>query len=145
MEEMKGRKLNVKLSDLVEAYEFIGLSPGENHAYIHWEFGKIECVSPYSEIDSDVFDLIQNTDHYIQIPDQRKLNVGSRTALSFAEEVIPIHYDRIHRMFQRRGAFRHFKNFLEDIGMLKKWYEYHNAVVKDALTAWCNEEGIEIQ
>ena len=49
-----------------------------------------------------------------------------------------------HNIFRRAGAYSRFKYFLEERGLLQQWYDYENAVQREALQEWCEENGIKL-
>ncbi len=50
----------------------------------------------------------------------------------------------IHAMFSRQGAYARYKDFLEERGMLEKWYEFESENQEKALRKWCEANLIKI-
>lgn len=136
----------VKLDDLLDALDFI--SSGEafgNEAYVckstgvvHWynEDGEFDFDKPPDDIDSD---------DYVAVPGQNELDLGMRLALDFAQAVLPPEQEeKVGAIFSRRGAYRRFKDLLDNLGKLQEWYDYEANARKAALTAWCEANDIEV-
>ncbi|EGJ51927.1 hypothetical protein Desaf_3650 [Desulfocurvibacter africanus subsp. africanus str. Walvis Bay] len=89
-------------------------------------------------------DVDENPD-YVFIPHKHDLDLGKPLVFQFVRRHCPEEWDRIEGMFSSRGAYRRFKAFLEDKGMLQAWYDFENARTREALLEWCAENGIEIE
>lgn len=63
--------------------------------------------------------------------------------IEFVEAHLPDDYDRVSRIFGRRGAYRLFKDFLESKGLLERWYDFENRREELAVRQWCLENEIE--
>ena len=61
------------------------------------------------------------------------------------EEKIPEFFEKISGYFSRKGAYSRYKDLLEEIGMLDKWYEFEASKTKAALLEWCEENGLEFE
>jgi hypothetical protein len=53
-------------------------------------------------------------------------------------------YDRVRELFRGRGAYRRYKDFLEDKDMLDTWYDFEHAKTLEALREWAEGEGVEV-
>ena len=50
----------------------------------------------------------------------------------------------LYNAIQGRGAFRRFKDKLNDIGMAKTWFAYRDQQYKEIALEWCEENDIEV-
>jgi hypothetical protein len=57
---------------------------------------------------------------------------------------LPAEVGRVQNIFQHRGAYTRFKEFLTSKGLLEEWYTYEDTQQKAALREWCRENSIEI-
>ena len=51
--------------------------------------------------------------------------------------------NQLERLIQGKGAFRRFKDYCIEIGIIKKWYDYRNEIYKEIATEWCKCNGLE--
>ena len=86
-------------------------------------------------------DAYENDD-YVWIPDKRDLNLGNELVFRFVRKEIPEAYGEVEWIFSRRGAYGRYKGFMELKGLLDKWYKFEEKETRDALLAWCAENGI---
>jgi hypothetical protein len=134
----------VRFSDLQLAFEFVSSGRmGENEAYLDRQSGKIYWHSEFGENDEELPDDIDN-EKYIAIPDRRELDLGKPLVLEFAREFLPDDYDEVRHIFNRRGAYRRYKDLLVRRGALERWYDLSNKAEEAALREWCAENGIEL-
>ena len=134
----------VSFSDLQLAFEFVSSGGmGENEAYLDRQSGKIYWHSEFGEIDEELPNDIDN-EKYIAIPDRRGLDLGKPLVLEFAREFLPDDYDEVRHIFNRRGAYRRYKDLLVRRGALERWYDFSNKAEEAALRKWCAENGIEL-
>src|SRR5438874_1421583 len=114
----------VSFSDLQLAFEFVSSGEmGENEAYLDRQSGKIYWRSEFGEIDEELPDDIDN-EKYIAIPDRRELDLGKPLVLEFAREFLPDDYDEVRHIFNRRGAYRRYKDLLVRRGALERWHDF---------------------
>jgi hypothetical protein len=80
---------------------------------------------------------------YIPIPDKKELDLGNALVLDFTREFLADDYDEVRQIFNRRGAYRRFKDFLVRRGALEQWYDFSNKAEEAALREWCAANGID--
>lgn len=81
---------------------------------------------------------------WIAFPDASALRLGHRMALRFAREFLSEEQcERVVAIFSRRGAFRRFKDFLDECGKLQDWYGYEELTVLEALKQWLKDNDID--
>jgi len=66
------------------------------------------------------------------------------SSVDFAHEYLSDEVAMIHAMFSRQGAYARYKDFLEERGMLEKWYEFESENQEKALRKWCEANLIKI-
>jgi hypothetical protein len=50
---------------------------------------------------------------------------------------------RLRRAIQGRGAFRYFKDSVQDLGLAQDWYAYRDGAYEELAIAWCKANSIE--
>jgi hypothetical protein len=114
---------------------FLCLDSDEIYYRSEWDDPKIE------DEDEDEFDC----DHFIEIPHKNDLGLGQVLVIEFAEEHLPDDLDLVQRIFDRPGAYRRFKDLLDERGLLQTWYDYEDTRDKEALRAWIQDNRIELE
>ena len=133
----------VNLDELLDTLEFVSFSGlTQQRAYIDRTSGKIYWDSEESE--DELPDDVDDPTRFVEVPQKRDLDLGSRLALRFAYEVLPDESDRIESFFQGRGAYARFKDFLGARGRLEEWYAFEAKQTAAALREWCEQEGLRI-
>jgi hypothetical protein len=130
--------------DIEEAFEFVNASPyGEHRAVICKDTGKILVQSEIADVD-EIGDTDEDSEDWVDVPDKNDLDLGQHLVWAFVEDRIPNEYDQVRAMFQRSGAYRRFKDFLDDKDLLEAWYEFEGQSQEKALREWCRENDIEL-
>ena len=136
----------VAFDDLLQACEFASLA-SEAQAYICISTGKIYLLSDHLDIESDE-DLpadIETSNDYVCLPDKNDLNLGRDLVFSFVGKNMPDTYDDVRTYFRRAGAYGRFKALLGSHGKLDEWYRFEEKATADALRAWCESNGLQLQ
>ena len=134
-------------SDIEDALMFVSSSGyGENSALLDKSTGKIYYRSAYGELDEfeefpeDEYD----PDIHIEIPHKNDLGLGRDLVFEFVETFISDDYERIDKIFRKRGAYSKYKDLLDSKGLLQKWYDFENQREQSMLLKWCEENEIDI-
>ena len=51
--------------------------------------------------------------------------------------------NQLERLIQGKGAFRRFKDYCIEIGIIQKWYDYKTKIYKEIAIKWCKCNGLE--
>ena len=136
--------MKIKFQDIELAFEYASSAqPLMNSAYISKTTGQIYYHSEMYDSDELPEDFYERHD-YIEIPHKNDLDLGQRLVWQFVNTEIPGLADKIKGFFSRRGAYSKYKSFLEEIGLLKKWFEFEETSTKETLKEWCNENDIKL-
>lgn len=131
--------------DIELAFTFVNSgAPMEHNAYISLDTGEIYWVPDLNPLEEEVPDDLETSDRYIALPHKNEFGLGRNLALRFAEDELPHRYQEVEAAFRRKGAYRRFKNLLESLGLLEKWYKFEEATFEKALREWCAANDIEI-
>ena len=102
--------------------------------------GETEIWSEYGDNGIEEEELEERLDvgRLIPLPDRFEINEYHMME-AFAYD----RNERLVRAIQGRGAFRHFKNTAEDIGLIDDWYEFRDNCYKSRAEDWCREHDLE--
>ncbi len=135
----------IKFSELLDGFEFACLSSEiECRTYIDLHTGLIYCISEEYEEEEKLPDDLETSDRYLAMPDKHELNLGSRIAILFTDNVLPDDYKTVVTFFNKRGAYKHFRNLIETRNVLDQWYAFEKNATESALREWCKDHGIVI-
>ena len=83
-------------------------------------------------------------DDYIDLPDSYHIN-EYRMMENFVYSLPKGKNQTIlFNAIQGRGAFRRFKDKLNEIGMARTWFDYRDQQYKEIALEWCEENDIEV-
>lgn len=60
-------------------------------------------------------------------------------------EFLPGEEDEVRGIFRRKGAWRRFKDFLDDKDLLEQWYASSDKRKLQALVEWAEANGFEVE
>jgi hypothetical protein len=134
-------------SDIEDALMFVSSSGyGENSALLDKSTGKIYYRSAYGDVDE--FEEFPEDEYdpniHIEIPHKNDLDLGKDLIFEFVEKFLPDDYERVNKIFRKRGAYSRYKDLLDHRGVLQKWYDFENQREQSVLLQWCEENEIDI-
>ena len=138
--------MRVSLKDIREAFEFVSAGGGvdEHQAFLCKQSGKLYWHSELCDELDILPDDVGDSEKFLQIPDQRELDLGKPLALDFAREFLPDDFDDVRQFFAKRGAYAKFKDLLHRRGSLDQWYDFEAKAEEKALRTWCDLNSIEV-
>ena len=127
----------VKLETIIDGLECVS---DETSVYYDLLTGETEIWSEYGDNDIEEEELEKRLDagRLIALPDRMEINEYHMMEV-FAYE----HDERLVRAIQGRGAFRHFKNTAEGIGLIDDWYKFLDNCYKSRAEDWCRDHDLE--
>jgi hypothetical protein len=135
----------VTFDEIQDAFSFVSSNEyGMNRAVLCLDNGEIYYHSEngdLDELDEDEFDC----DNFVVIPHKNDLDLGQRLVFDFAEQHLADDLDRVQQIFSRRGAYRRFKDFLEQKDLLQDWYDFESQREEEALREWALDNKIELK
>ncbi|MFT5837029.1 MAG: hypothetical protein ACI9ZV_000532 [Candidatus Azotimanducaceae bacterium] len=135
-----------KIDDLEMAYDFYSDCIEDVQAYISRKTGEIVCDKEAISGEPCPVENIEEDPDYLLLPDAFDLDLnGSRLVWRFVGGEIPGLEPKVRQIFSRKGAYRRWKDFLEDLDLLDKWYSFENETKRQALLDWCKANKIPIQ
>ncbi len=142
--------MGVRFEDLFEAFAFVtGGGFIEHRAFVHRESGEVLFWSDDLEwFDDDPPEGVEYPDdlgpEWIEVPNPGHLDLGRALVRRFVEAHIPDEARTVEGFFRRKGAYRRFKNFLYDRGLLETWYRFEEEAQRSALRQWARDEGLTL-
>ena len=112
-------------------------------AFLCKKTGQTYFVSEFGDSD-ELPDDIDDAEHYLAIPHKNELEPGMPLVRSFVSANLPDQQEKIASMFRRKGAYRRFKHYLEESGLLEAWYHFEERHTRAALKAWCQKNGLVV-
>ncbi len=134
----------ISFDNIENAFLFVSMDQKYmNNAYLCKESGQIIYTSELGDSD-ELPEDIDDTEKYITIPHKNDLDLGKVLVFEFTSEYISEEMDRIYDFFRTRGAYSKYKDFLNEKGLLDKWYKFEDERQRTALEEWCQDNRIEI-
>ena len=132
----------VTFSEIEQAFFFVNSAEmGMHSAVLHRPTGQVYCSSEIGDMD-EISEADLDWDECIEIPNKNELDLGRDLVFEFVAEHLPDDYERVDRIFRKRGAYSRFKDLLEAKGSLQRWYDFENQREEQALRRWCEENQI---
>ena len=136
--------MKMKYSDIEDAFNYISSCQQYEHTTIlDKSTGQIHYRSEMAGID-EIPEELWGSDNAIEIPHKNDLNLGNQLVFDFVNSVTPEDYERVRDIFNRRGAYSRYKDFLDSKGLLQKWYDFEKITMEKAIRQWCREHKIEL-
>jgi L-methionine (R)-S-oxide reductase len=91
----------------------------------------------------EVQDFFEHEEDYLQLPSQDDIHEYDIMA-DFCDSVKnPQHSSQLKRAIKGSGAFRRFKDLVNDLGIEQQWYRFRNAAFKDIAVEWCEDNQLD--
>ncbi|MBW2164326.1 MAG: hypothetical protein JRF43_07795 [Deltaproteobacteria bacterium] len=58
-------------------------------------------------------------------------------------EYLPDEYDKVAKIFRRKGAYTRYKDLLDQKGLLEQWHKFEDSKQTKAFRKWCSENHID--
>ena len=150
--------IRVKLDDIIEGLEF---QSDERHSFLDKRTGEVVSISDEemqaAEDDEPIEDfpdwqqdlvriakeIIDEIGNYIALPtkfDIHEYSIMERFCLSIDDSEMS---DNLYSSIKGSGAFRRFKDAINEYDIADDWYKYRNDALKEIAIEWCQEKGIE--
>ena len=150
--------IRVKLNEIIEGLEF---QSDESSSFLDKTTGKVVLISDYeisAAEDGDPIEdfpdweqdlvriakeIVDETGNYIDLPTKFDINeysIMEKFCLSLNDSEMS---DNLYSSIKGSGAFRRFKDAINEYDIADDWYKYRNDVLKEIAIEWCKEKGIE--
>jgi len=133
----------INYRELEDAFLFVsGDLEYMNRAVINKKTGKIYYHSEMTGIDDFPEDV--ESEDYIVVPHKNELDLGRDLVFRFVSSHLPQKIDEVHQMFRSKGAYRRFKEFLDELGLLDEYHQFQDEQTTQALLQWCEDNGLQV-
>ena len=150
--------IRVKLNEIIEGLEF---QSDESSSFLDKTTGKVVLISDYeisAAEDGDPIEdfpdweqdlvriakeIVDETGNYIDLPTKFDINeysIMEKFCLSLNDSEMS---DNLYSSIKGSGAFRRFKDAINEYDIADDWYKYRNDVLKEIAIEWCQAKGIE--
>jgi len=99
-----------------------------------------------SELDEDREKIPADMDwsSCIPIPGEKQLDLGRALVERYVQETRPADVGLVRSFFRRRGAYRRFRLWVEEIGLAEHWQVYRSRAERATILAWCADHSIPL-
>lgn len=126
------------------AFALSGSAGSEYQCYIDPRDGAVYCFDCFGEsLDEVPEDFDRDT--ALCLPDKYELDLGTQLVFDFIAQQAPEHHDRVSTFFQRKGAYRRYKDWLFEVGLEQDWYAFEARRTREALHQWCSDNGVQLK
>ncbi len=139
--EAKKRRLKVKLSDIIDAFDSTD-ETSEN--YLDLETGEVIYINDMFMDGSETDELSDQLDEHgsLRLPDQRELRDYDMME-AFVETLSGEQHERLSDAIRGRGAFSRFKDGVRRLGIQEQWYAFRDEARRQKAIEWCEENGLK--
>jgi hypothetical protein len=152
--------IRVKLDDIIEGLE---LQSDERYAFLDKRTGEVVSISDEemqaAEDDEPIEDfpdwqqdlvriakeIVDETGDYIDLPtkfDIDEYSIMEKFCLSIDDSEMS---DDLYGAIKGSGAFRRFKDAINEYDIADDWYKYRNDALKEIAIEWCQDNDIEFE
>jgi hypothetical protein len=137
--------MTANISDIELGIEFISSDfTGDGEAFLSLATGDVFYRSEYIDEENPLPNDIDDQSKYLPLPHKRDLDLGAALVFDFVEQQRPDEYAEIRAMFRKKGAYRRFSDWLDRHNLLDDWYRFKNETTKQAIIAWCKDNGVDV-
>jgi Uncharacterised protein family (UPF0158) len=130
------------------------------HYYFHLKTGSVVMVSteilsqaeedePMDELEeweqieyAQALDILEHPSHYLDLPDREEIN-EYRMMEHFCYSLDQGHEkERLTSAIQGRGAFRRFKDQVDQVGLREEWFAFRRECYREEALRWCEFHGL---
>ena len=133
--------MKVNLKEIAQELQTLS---GEDCFYYNKITGELEYFNREQENPNDLdIDEIDEDENVVALPSKYSIDdYGIMKDFMFAQKDKKIH-DAIYDSIHQKGAFRKFRQVVEQYGILQKWYEFKDKEYEDIVKEWCEKNGLE--
>jgi len=136
-EEIKNAGTPVDLAKLVDAFT---MQSHDIPYYLNCETGDIFPLIEGME-EYEMREEIEDSDNYIPLPSQYELN-----EYEIMEEFVSLQAPKMQKILtmaiEGKGAFRRFKNTVQEYGIDTQWYAFQREKLKEKAIEWCRDNDL---
>ena len=136
--------MNIKLSTLAEAMDSVLEEATQEYDKATGEIHFIYDGMVDGEINQELEEYICESDDFIALPEKYEINdyeIMREFIYTLPNGNLQ---DKLINAISGRGAFRRFREVLDDYGKTEKWYAYKEAAYEQIAREWAERHDIEI-
>ena len=135
--------MKVKISDIIDAIE---MTDRDTEYFLDQETGEIVFINDNIMSSAEKEELCDQLDEhgFYRLPssfDIREYDIME----DFVDRLSGPAHDKLSNAIQGRGAFRRFKDGINDLGLDSQWYVFRDAAFGRKAVQWCEENGIDYE
>lgn len=151
--------MEVKLSDVIEAIEFendmmshyynkntgiiIYKQDADKASYSALDIDKVDSMEDWEkELVEGLYDLNENPENYIKLPDKEELNELSMI-INFCNSFSDIELQKLEEFDDYEKTLYEIKNVIRNKGLIDDWYDYREYLEKEIAIKWCEKNNIK--
>lgn len=92
-----------------------------------------------------IIDYWEHSEDYVSLPESYEINEYSIMEDFIDQLSHTATQDRLEWAIRGRGAFRRFKDTIEDLGISQQWYDFKAQALLKIAKEWCENQGITYQ
>ena len=133
--------MKVKLSEIIDAIDF---TDDSTSYYLDMKTGEIVMINDMIMDRSECEALSDQLDEHgcYELPDQHEID-DYGTMERFIATLTSQAAGRLSRAISGRGAFRRFKDMVQEMGIEDQWYAFEEDAHRKLAIRWCEEYGLE--
>lgn len=133
----------LKLSVIIDAIE---MASDEWQYFYDLKTNESIFLSDYNEFDDEEWETLEEEpDRFIRLPDKYEIHEYSIMSDFVNSRKKEKERNQLERAIQGRGAFRRFKDSVNQMGIADQWYEFQENAYRDIAIRWCEDNGYEYE
>lgn len=92
-----------------------------------------------------IIDYWEHSEDYVSLPDRYQIDEYGMMEEFIEQLSDDAMQNRLERAIRGRGAFRYFKDTLDELGIRERWYAFKKEALVQLAKVWCDEEEIVYQ
>lgn len=88
--------------------------------------------------------LDDDCDRFIDAPDRFDFNEYRHMEYFISKLQNQRDVEELQRAIRGKGAFRHFKNTVERLGLLERWFQYRDEAMKEFIISWAEANNVPL-
>ena len=87
-------------------------------------------------------DVLADEENFVPLPSKFEIHeyaIMEKFCLSVEDQKIS---NRLYQAIKGSGAFRRFKDDIQELGIAEEWYAYRDAALKEIAVEWCESHGL---
>jgi L-methionine (R)-S-oxide reductase len=94
-------------------------------------------------VPEEIRDVFENEDDYLSLPSQHDIHEYDIMADFCGSVENKEQASQLQRAIKGSGAFRRFKDLVNELGIEERWYRFRTAAFKEIAVEWCEDNEIE--